>query len=106
MKEKKLYSLAEVSKKLKIKNDLLRKWAKIFEVGRKIKKKIYFNEKEMEKIKVIKDLFKEGYSKKAIQTNLSKKIREKKSERKRKLSLKFLNTLYKELLEIKDILEK
>ena len=37
---------------------------------------------------------------------LSKKIREKKKEKKVKLSLKFLNTLYKELLEIKEILEK
>lgn len=104
--EKKLYSLTKVSKKLKIKDALLRKWVKIFKVGRKIKKKIYFDEKEVGKIKVIKDLFKEGYSQKGVQTNLSKKIKEKKTERKRKLSLKFLNILYKELLEIKNILEE
>ncbi|MEO0087420.1 MAG: MerR family transcriptional regulator [candidate division WOR-3 bacterium] len=106
MKEKKLYPLSEVSKKLKIEESKLRKWTKIFKVGKKIKKKIYFDEKELAKIKVIKELFKEGYSQKSIQNNLSKKIREKKKEKKVKLSLKFLNTLYKELLEIKEILEK
>ncbi|MCS7249831.1 MAG: helix-turn-helix domain-containing protein [candidate division WOR-3 bacterium] len=105
MKEKKLYSLKEVSNRLKIDENKLRKWAKVFKVGKRIKKKIFFDEKGMEKIKMIKKLFKEGYSQKSIQNNLSKKIREKRKERKIKLSLRFLNTLYKELLEIKEILE-
>lgn len=105
MKEKKLYSLGEVSKKLNIKEEKLRKWTRVFKVGKKIKRKIYFDEEAMEKLKMIKQLFKEGYSPKSIQNNLSRKIREKKKERKIRLSLRFLNTLYKELLEIKKILE-
>lgn len=106
MKEKKLYSLKEVSKKLKIKDSQIRKWVKIFKVGIREKKKIYFDEKELAKMKAIKELFKEGYHEKGIQKNLLRKIKEKEEKRKIKQSLKFLKTLYKELLEIKNILEK
>ncbi|MEO0089158.1 MAG: MerR family transcriptional regulator [candidate division WOR-3 bacterium] len=105
MKEKKLFPLKEVSKKLKIKDSQLKKWAKIFKVGIKKKGRIYFDEKEEAKIKAIKELLKEGYSKKSIQKNLFKKMKEREKERKTKQALRFLNSLYKELWEIKNILE-
>ncbi|MEO0097316.1 MAG: MerR family transcriptional regulator [candidate division WOR-3 bacterium] len=106
MKEKKLSPLKEISKKLKIKDSQLKKWIKVFKVGTKKKGKVYFDEREIAKIKAIKELLKEGYPQKSIQKNLLKKMKEKENERKIKQSLKFLNTLYKELLEIKNILEK
>ncbi len=102
----KKFSLKEISEKLKIKDSQLKKWVKIFKIGKKEKGKIYFDEKEVSKIKVIKELFKEGFRQRDIQKNLLKKMKEKENERKIKQSLKFLRSLYKELLEIKDILEK
>lgn len=102
----KKFSLKEISKKLKVKDSQLKKWVKVFKIGKKEKGRIYFDEKELEKIKVIKELFEEGYHQKSIQKNLSKKMKEKERERKIRGFLKFLNTLYKELLEIKNILEK